>query len=105
MQYVATVLLTVHFVALYKVFILLVDRVGSSCESSDVVIQIPAEVLVKHCGHEVELFVIIFLHHIRGKKEATCFVTTKRKKMVKMKKEANKNITEKFPEHFSKPLI
>lgn len=53
---------TVHLVAFHKALILLVNSGGSSGEGPNVFIQIPAQVLIKDCGHEVELFVIVFLH-------------------------------------------
>lgn len=57
-----------HFVALHEALVLLFDSGRSSGEGSDVVVQIPAQVLIKHRGHEVELFVIVFLHEEAGKK-------------------------------------
>lgn len=72
-----------HFVALHEALVLLFDSGRSSGEGSDVVVQIPAQVLIKHRGHEVELFVIVFLHEEAGKKNrhgtgkpALCFVCT-----------------------------
>ena len=56
---------TVHPVALFEALVLLVDGVGSGGVSQDVVVQIPAEVLIENRGHEVELFVIVFLHRER----------------------------------------
>lgn len=56
---------TMHFVALDEALILLVDSVGSSSESPNVVIEIPAQVLIKYSGHEVKLFIIVFLHEKR----------------------------------------
>lgn len=54
---------TMHFVALDEALVLLVDSVGSS--SPNVVIKIPAQVLIKYSGHEVKLFIIVFLHEKR----------------------------------------
>ena len=51
-----------HLVAFHKALILLVNSGGSSGEGLNVFIQIPAKVLIKDCGHEVELFVVVFLH-------------------------------------------
>lgn len=59
---------TVHLVALHKALVLLVNSGGSSGEGPDVVIQIPTQILIKHCGHEVELFVVVFLHVEKGDK-------------------------------------
>lgn len=56
---------TVHLVALYEAFILLVNSGGSSGEGFNVVIQIPAQVFIKYCSQEVKLFVIVFLHRRR----------------------------------------
>lgn len=55
---------TVHPVAFNKALVLLVDSrlPGSSGQGPNVVVQIPAQVLIKHSGQEVELFVIVFLH-------------------------------------------
>lgn len=62
---------TVHSVAGHEVLVLLVDRGRRSGERADVVVQIPAQVLIKHCGQQMEFFVIVSLC---GKME------TKRKK-------------------------
>lgn len=56
---------TMHFVALDEALVLLVDSVGSSSESPNVVIKIPAQVLIKYSSHEVKLFIIVFLHEKR----------------------------------------
>lgn len=50
-----------HLVALHEALVLLVNSGGRSGERPNVVVQIPAQVLVKHRGHEVELFIIVFL--------------------------------------------
>lgn len=50
-----------HLVALDKVVFLLVDSSRSSCEGQNVLIQIPAQIFIKHSGQEVELFIIVFL--------------------------------------------
>lgn len=52
---------TVHLVAFDEAFVLLVDSGRRSGECPDVLIQIPAQVLIKHRGHQVEFFVIVFL--------------------------------------------
>ena len=57
---------TVHLVAFHKALILLVNSGGTRAEGLNVVVQVPAQVLIKYCGHEVELFVIVFLHE-KGK--------------------------------------
>lgn len=52
---------TVHLVAFNEAFILLVNSGRRGGECPDVVIQIPAQVLIKHRGHQVEFFVKVFL--------------------------------------------
>lgn len=54
-------LLTVHSVAFHEGLVLLVDGGRRSGECPDVVVQIPAQVLIKHCGQQVEFFVIVSL--------------------------------------------
>ncbi len=54
-------MLTVHFIGLLKIFIFFFYRFGLFCESVDIVIQIPAQVLVKHSCKKVKLFDHIFL--------------------------------------------
>lgn len=50
-----------HFIGLLKVFIIFLYRFGVFHTSFDVVIQIPAQVLVKHCRKKVKLFIHVFL--------------------------------------------
>lgn len=66
---------TVHLVAFYKALILLVNGGGggTSAEGLNVVVQIPAQVLIKYCGHEMEFFVIVFLHEERREKGKVSF--------------------------------
>lgn len=59
---------TVHLVALHKAFVLLLNCCRSCSVGPNVVIQIPAQVFIKHCSQEVVLFIIVFLHE--KKKEA-----------------------------------
>lgn len=63
---------TVHLVALHKAFILLVNCAGSCSVGPDVVIQIPAQVFIKHCSQEVVLFIIVFLHQKKKEDERQC---------------------------------
>lgn len=57
-----------HFVALHKALILLVNSGGSSGEGLDVVIQIPALIFIKYCSQEVKLFVVVFLYLTQDKR-------------------------------------
>lgn len=50
-----------HFVALHEALVLLVDRVWCSGKSPNVLIQIPAQIFIKHCSQEVKLLIIVFL--------------------------------------------
>lgn len=52
---------TMHLVAFNEALIFLVNSGRSGGEGLDVVIEIPAQVLIKHRGHEMEFFVIVFL--------------------------------------------
>lgn len=74
-----------HPVAFHKALVLLVDGRGRRGEGPDVVIQIPAQVLIKHCGQQMEFFVIVslsqnqaeekvdglFLHHQHNPKKTS----------------------------------
>lgn len=55
------VLRTVHLVAFNEVLILFVNSGRSGGEGQNVFIQIPAQILIKHGGQEMELFIIVFL--------------------------------------------
>lgn len=50
-----------HSVAFHEALVLLVDAGGRSGVCPDVVVQIPAQVLIKHCGQQVEFFGIVSL--------------------------------------------
>lgn len=50
-----------HLVAFHEALVLLVDAGGRSGEGPDVLIQVPAQVLVKHRGQQMELLVIVSL--------------------------------------------
>ena len=68
---------TMHLVAFYK-GVVNSDRTRYG---SLVLFQIPAQVLIKCCGHEVELFVIVLLHEEkreikRGKVSNDGFIAT-----------------------------
>lgn len=52
---------TVHSVAFHEALVLLVDGGGRSGVCPDVVVQIPAQVLIKHCGQQMEFFGIVSL--------------------------------------------
>lgn len=62
-------LLTIHLVALHEALILLVNNVGGTGEVVNVIVQVPAQILIKHCGQEVELFIIVPLHEGKKRKE------------------------------------
>ena len=66
---------TVHLVALHKALVLLVNSGGSCGVGLNVVIQIPAQVFIKHCSQEVELFLVIFLHEEKREEEEKCQIT------------------------------
>lgn len=55
------VLQTVHLVAFNEVLILFVNSGRSGSEGQNVCIQIPAQILIKHGGQEMELFIVVFL--------------------------------------------
>lgn len=68
-----------HFVAFNEVLILFVNSVGSSGESQNVFIQIPAQILIEHGGQEMEFFIIVFLckkktNNRKKKKEKECYM-------------------------------
>lgn len=48
-----------HSVAVHEALVLLVDGGGRSGVRPDVVVQVPAQVLIEHCGQQVEFFVIV----------------------------------------------
>lgn len=50
-----------HLVAFNKVVFLFVNGGRSSGEGQNIVIQIPAQIFIKHSGQEMELFIIVFL--------------------------------------------
>lgn len=56
-----------HSVAFHEALVLLVDGSGRGGERPDVVIQVPAQVLIKHCGQQMEFFVIFYLHDSQNK--------------------------------------
>ena len=58
-----TSILTMHLVGLLEVLIVLLDCLRGFGELFDVVVQIPAQVLIEHRGQEVKLFVEVSLKH------------------------------------------
>ena len=52
-----------HLVGLLEVLIVLLDCLRGFGELFDVVVQIPAQVLIEHRGQEVKLFVEVSLKH------------------------------------------
>lgn len=59
---------TVHLVAFNEVLILFVNSAVSGGEGQNVFIQVPAQILIKHGGQEMELFIIVFLCKKKYKK-------------------------------------